>query len=175
MVTLTFVFWMYVLLFGVIGAMRGWAKELLVTFSVILCLALNLLLEKYIPVVKTLPKDEPFFFWLRVIILIVLVFFGYQTINLPRLAGKAAREHLQDFLLGFVLGAINGYFIVGTIWFYLHQANYPFPYITAPVPGTQMGDVALRMITSMPPRLLGEPGIYFALIFAFGFVLVVFI
>ena len=38
---------MYVLLFAVIGAMRGWAKELLVAFSVIT--VGDLLLEKYIP------------------------------------------------------------------------------------------------------------------------------
>ena len=41
MVTLNFLFWMFVILFGVIGAMRGWAKELLVTFSAILALAFD--------------------------------------------------------------------------------------------------------------------------------------
>ncbi len=36
MVSLIVIFWMYVILFAIIGGMRGWAKELLVTFSVIL-------------------------------------------------------------------------------------------------------------------------------------------
>ena len=34
MISIIYVFWMYVILFGVIGAMRGWAKEMLVAFSV---------------------------------------------------------------------------------------------------------------------------------------------
>ena len=36
MVSLTFMFWLFVLLFAIIGATRGWAKEILVTFAVIL-------------------------------------------------------------------------------------------------------------------------------------------
>jgi uncharacterized membrane protein required for colicin V production len=175
MVTLTFIFWAFVVIFGVIGTMRGWAKELLVSFAVILSLALNRLLERYVPVINTMELDSPALFWIRTIILLVLVFFGYQTIALPRLAGKAAREQLQDALLGVFLGAINGYLIVGTLWFYLHQANYPFEYIMAPLEGTPLGDAALDLLTGMPPRLLGEPGIYFAVILAFIFVLVVFI
>ncbi len=175
MISLTFAFWMLVVLFGIIGAMRGWAKELLVAFSVILALAFNRLLERYIPLVNTLPQDGTALFWIRTIIVVVLVFFGYQTVVLPRFASKAAREKLQDSLLGFVLGSLNGYLVVGTIWFYLHQANYPFNYITPPQQGTAMGAAALSLLPWLAPHLLGEPTIYFAVILAFIFVLVVFI
>ena len=58
MISLVFTFWMFVVLFGIIGLMRGWAKELLVVFSVILALAFNRLLERYVPVVNTLPPDS---------------------------------------------------------------------------------------------------------------------
>ena len=34
MMSLAIVFWMYVILFAIIGGMRGWAKEILVSFSV---------------------------------------------------------------------------------------------------------------------------------------------
>ena len=175
MMSLTFAFWLLVLLFGVVGAMRGWAKELLVSFSVVLSLAFSRLLERYVPVVVDLPPDGEALFWIRLTILITLVFFGYQTVNIQRLAGKAARERLQDTLLGFVLGAINGFLIFGTVWFDLDQAKYPFQYITPPAPGTAMGDAAMALLQYMPPRMLGEPGIYFAVILAFIFVLVVFI
>ena len=40
MMTLVFTFWLCVVIFGVVGAMRGWAKELLVTFSIVLALFL---------------------------------------------------------------------------------------------------------------------------------------
>jgi len=175
MISLTFAFWMLVVLFGVIGMMRGWAKELLVVFSVILSLAFNTLLKRYVPVVNALPDDGQAIFWIRTIIVVVLVFFGYQTVALPRFATKAAREKLQDSLLGFVFGALNGYLVIGTLWFYLDQAAYPFAYIEAPKPTTEMGLAALNLLQAMPPRLLGEPAIYFAVILAFIFVLVVFI
>jgi uncharacterized membrane protein required for colicin V production len=175
MISLNFFFWLLVIFFGLIGLMRGWAKELLVSFSVVLALAFNSLLARYVPLINSLPADGAAIFWIRIIIVITLVFFGYQTVGLSRLAGKAAREKLQDSLLGFILGAVNGYLIVGTAWFYLHQANYPFEYITAPVPGTPMGDMALRLIPMLAPRLLGEPAIYFAVMLCFIFVLVVFI
>ena len=45
MMSVVYIFWMYVFLFGIIGAMRGWAKELMVIFSVVTSLAVNLLLE----------------------------------------------------------------------------------------------------------------------------------
>ena len=44
MMTLTAVFWMYVILFGIIGGFRGWAKELLVIFSVLLAIAIDTVL-----------------------------------------------------------------------------------------------------------------------------------
>ena len=113
MMSIVYLFWMYVLLFAVIGAMRGWAKELLVAFSVITSLAVNLLLEKYIPLVRDLDKASSSVFWIRTLILTALVYFGYQTVSLPRLASKAARERLQDALFGAVLGGLNGYFIAG--------------------------------------------------------------
>lgn len=175
MVSLTFVFWMLVILFGLIGIFRGWAKELLVTFSVILSLACNMLLRTYVPGMRELPAENLTLFWIRVIVLAVLVFFGYQTVALPRFASKAVREKLQDSLLGFVLGAFNGYLIVGAVWFYLAEGQYPFSYIQAPNPATPEGQAALNLLPFLSPNLLGVPAIYFAVMIAFIFVLVVFI
>lgn len=176
MISLTFTFWLLVLIFGLIGIFRGWAKELLVSFSVILALAFNILIQTYVPGVSTLPPQDQTLFWIRSVIVLTLVFFGYQTVGLPRFATKAAREKLQDSLFGFVLGALNGYLIIGAVWFYMAEAQYPFSaYITAPQAGTAMGDAALAMIPYLSPHLLGVPAIYFVAMLAFIFVLVVFI
>ena len=177
MVSLTFVFWMYVVLFAVIGGMRGWAKEILVSFSVILALTLTTLLDRYVPFVRDVlaVQNKALYFWLRTLILCALVFFGYQTPNISRFAPKMTREKFQDILLGAVLGALNGYLIAGTIWFYLHDASYPFNLITPPDANTPMGKVALALLQYMPPRVLGIPAIYFAVVLAFIFVIVVFI
>jgi hypothetical protein len=180
MVSLVVVFWMYVILFAIIGAMRGWARELLVAFAVILGLFFISVLERFVPFVRdTLTRIPATLFWLRVAIVVALVFFGYQTPNIPRLAAqnRFARERLQDILLGIFLGALNGYLVVGTIWFYMHNAGYPFPnLISAPPAGTQLADTTARMMALMPPDLLGgSSAIYFAVALAFAFVLVVFI
>lgn len=178
MVSLTFVFWMYVALFSVIGAMRGWAKELLVSFSVILSLTFITLLQNYIPFIRdVLPKESTALFWTRSSILLVLVFFGYQTPNLPRFAGKFTRERLQDALLGIFLGGINGYLIAGTLWFYMYEAQYPFVMISDPIKSgfPNIVDAATKLIEILPPRLLGVPAIYFVVVLAFVFVMVVFL
>jgi uncharacterized membrane protein required for colicin V production len=166
---------MYVVLFAVIGAMRGWAKELLVSFSVILALTTNHVLRRYIPLVSALPEDSSSLFWIRAMIVVTLVYFGYQTvISIARLASRAARERLQDTLFGIFMGAINGYLISGTVLFYLHQANYPFSNIVSAPTGNVLTQVQTLM-NWMPPHLLGEPGIYFAVLICFIFVIVVFI
>jgi uncharacterized membrane protein required for colicin V production len=176
MMSLTVVFYMYVILFAIIGGMRGWAKEILVSFSVILALTLTKLLESYVPFVRdVLPHQSSILFWLRTLIMIVLVFFGYQTVNIQRFAAKMTREKIEHTILGVVIGAINGYLIAGSIWFYLADAKYPFSMITAPDDKTAMGKMALALLQYMPPHLLGIPGIYFAVVLAFIFVIMVFV
>ncbi len=176
MVSLIFLFWMYVILFAVIGGMRGWAKEILVTFSVILALFIITVIERFVPFVRDAIAGIAQF-WLRVAILLALVFFGYQGPNIPRLAGtnRFVRERFQDILLGVFLGAVNGFFIFGSFWYFLDQAKYPIALIAAPDPATSLGQAALTMIKYLAPAWLGAPAIYFAVALAFVFVLVVFI
>jgi uncharacterized membrane protein required for colicin V production len=45
--TLPLVFGLLVVLFAVIGSLRGWAKELLVACSLVLAMFINMLLDKY--------------------------------------------------------------------------------------------------------------------------------
>jgi hypothetical protein len=180
MVSLVVVFWMYVILFAVIGAMRGWARELLVSFALILALFIISVLERFVPFIQAIATTSPpTMFWLRTGVVLALVFFGYQTPNIPRLSAqnRFARERLQDILLGVFLGAFNGYLVVGTIWFYLNAAGYPFPnLIESPPFGSQLAETTARMMALMPPDLLGgSSAIYFAVALAFAFVLVVFI
>jgi len=179
MISINVVFWIMVILFALIGGMRGWAREILVTFAVILGQFILTVLERFVPFVRdTLPVEAPTsLFWLRIIIVLVLVFFGYQTPNIPRIAasGRFVRERLQDLLLGFFLGAVNGFLIWGTVWFYMNDAGYPFSIVSAPDPASTFGQEALRLMPYLAPHWLGTPTIYFAVAIAFVFVMVVFI
>jgi uncharacterized membrane protein required for colicin V production len=175
MMSLVSFFWLSVFLFAMVGWMRGWAKELLVSFSAILALALIFILRKYIPFIRDMPTDDVTLFWIETIIMLILVYFGYQTITLTRLAGKAVREKIQDSLFGFILGGFNGYLIVGSILYWMYEANYPFPKFMTPPTDPAIVETVNKMMAYMPPQVLGEPGIYFAIILAFIFVLVVYI
>ncbi len=177
MIGITVLFWIFVILFAIIGALRGWAKELMVAFSLLLALTFITLLESYVPFIRDSMKNDSkqLYFWLRFAIIGLLVFFGYQTPNIARFAPKMSCEKIQDALLGFVLGAVNGYLIVGSLWFFLFDAGYPFPAIQAPPLGSELERISLAMLKYMPPELLGIPGIYFAIVIAFIFVIVVFL
>ena len=180
MISLDTLFWFFIILFGMIGMMRGWAKELLVAFSVVLSIFITTLLESFIPFVRDTLVYEggANLFWFRTVVLAVIVFAGYQSPNIPRLAqsGRFARERFQDMLLGLFIGAVNGYLIFGTVWFFLDAAGYPFPdIISAPLAGTAAGDAAARILPLLAPNWLGTPTIYFAAAIALAFVLIVFL
>ncbi len=200
MISILSAFWMFVILFGLIGAMRGWAKELLVIFSIVLGLFLIYVLETFTAFIvpfedilgqvenlnplasfETLPvpiQDElKVQFWTRGAIIGILAFFGYQTPRLAALREKARREKIQDVLLGAVLGFGSGFFIIGTLWWYMAAAHYPFgPEIMPPQPGTPLGDAALSLLKYFPPVFASNQfGLFFAVVIAFMFVLVVFI
>jgi hypothetical protein len=177
MLSLIVVFWLFVILFGIIGLLRGWAKELLVTFAMILALFITIVLETYVPVVKDLiSKNAAGLFIFRLSIIAVLTFFGYQTPSFTKLAQNRnlARERLQDALLGLFIGVLNGYLIVGSLWFYLDQGGYPFPQIVSPPPADLAFDVS-RYLAVLPPTLMTPPGIFFAVAIVFAFVLMVLI
>ena len=98
MVSLVVVFWMYVILFAIIGAMRGWARELLVSFSVILALFIISVLERFIPFIgRTLAAVPLTLFWLRLVVVLALVF---STVYLRY-------HYVIDVIAGIALAAVN--------------------------------------------------------------------
>lgn len=177
MVSILVMFYIFVVLFAIIGMIRGWAKEALVSFSVILGLFLITVFENVIPFVRDVIEDRSTGqFWFRTVLIGFLVFFGYQSPNISRIAAVARREKISDALLGIFIGAINGYLIFGTLWYFMDYAQYPFEYFTPPLPIDPLGEAAIAWVSRMPPAWLGiEPWIYIAVGLAFLFVLVVFI
>lgn len=185
MVTLSFFLLVMVVVFGIIGASRGWVKELLVTFSVILGIFIVTVLVKYVPYIhNSVSGGERF--WMRAIVMGAIIAFGYQTPNIPKLAAtnKFMREKLQDSMLGALIGAFNGFLIFGALWYYMHVAGYPFaPEIIPPQSATEAGDFALGLFKFLAPYWLvgpsdtdsDSPVIYFAVALCFAFILMVFL
>lgn len=179
MVSLHVVFWMFVAIFAVIGALRGWAREILVTFSLILSIFILSIIESYSPdLEKSIAEGGAArLFWFRFAITVALVVFGYQSVSISRInaSPRLIRAGFQDNILGFLVGAMNGFLIVGTLWYYLQAANYPLDFITAPQAGTIAGDAALKLVPYLAPVWLTTPTIYFVVAISFGLVLALFI
>lgn len=119
-----------VILFAVIGSLRGWTKEIIVTFSVVLALFVEHVLLTFVPPIKELfdnisPQGQ---FYTRAMLFIIITMFGYASPTLvTKLGAKVARERLQDLLLGFFIGLLNGFLIVGTLLSFLSVAHYGVP------------------------------------------------
>jgi uncharacterized membrane protein required for colicin V production len=180
MISLHVILFIFVVLFGIIGSMRGWAKEVLVTFSIILAMFTLSVLENFIPFFKEIIKtaSPATLFLIRSGIVGGLVFFGYETPKIPRLAdtGKFIRNLLQDTLLGGFVGMINGFLVIGSIWYFLHTTGYPFSFVIPPDAATANGLASLNLIDFLPPAwLMTTPTIYVAVAICFVIVLVVFI
>jgi len=176
MVPIHTVFIGLILLFGIIGGLRGWAKELLVSFSVILARFCEMVLVRYVPVINTslqtlATNDAKTWFYVRSILFVIIVSFGYATtIISTHLGSRARKEKLQDTLLGFFLGAINGFLVIGMLWGFLHQKGYALWGITAPTTAQALG-----IIPYLPIEWLEGPTLLVAVAIAFAFVLIVFI
>ncbi len=176
MISLTVLFGLLVVLFGVIGAMRGWAKELLVTSAVVLGLFLNAILENYIQGYRTGLEAQPLTtaFIVRSGLLILLGFFGYQTPKIQALQPKLVRERFEEVLLGLFMGLLNGYLLIGSIWNYLDTAGYDITTLVIPPQGDILEQIN-GLMAYMPPQLLPIPHIFFAVGVVFVFIIVVFV
>ncbi len=178
MISLVFAFYIFVILFAIIGSMRGWGKEVLVSFSVILALGFIAVIEELLPYTNDLFQDGSMSqFWMRSGILLVMVFFGYQSPKLSQFSRfNERRDRVQDFILGLLFGAINGYLIFGTLWYFMDEAGYPFsPAISSPAAVPSSIETAERLLNSFAPAILSGYWIYVAVVVAFVFVLVVLI
>jgi hypothetical protein len=178
MIALVAVFAMFLIMFGLIGAVRGWAKEMLVIFSVILALAAISLVEDLLGFKNTLFKNNlTMQYWFRTVLVGVMVFFGYQSPSLPRFKiATEKRDRIQDHLLGFVMGVLSGYFVVGTLWAFSSQAQYPLlaPYIQG-VPQA-LSNITNQVLNILPPVWLHQPTtIFIFVVVAFIFAIVFFL
>ena len=75
-------------------------------------------------------------------------------------------------LLGFFLGLLNGFLIMGTLWFYLHRSGYAIGGITPPPENTPAWTIAQSYLV---PVWLTIPALYVAIALAFVFIIIVFI
>lgn len=148
MISLVTTLWIMIGLFAIVDMQRGWTRAVIATAGLILAL---FTINQFGPLLFDALGyfDQPFdaTIWRREIlimagILLFIAFFAYAgpTVAGGRLAGKLAiRDNVQDKVLGLLVGAVNGYLIVGTLlsfleyrlsregWVATNPMPYPFP------------------------------------------------
>ena len=192
MVELSAVFWFTVILFGIIGLMRGWVREIQVTASAVLSM---FIIEQINPWVWSvlvsrtsaeLLATDPLgtlrrLVMLKAAILLIVTFFGYQGPVVASFvsSGKGStviaavsrsRETIQEGVLGLIVGLLNGYLIIGALWWYVHLSQYPFDWIISPENFPESASAS--MISILPLRFLASPWLEILVI---GFFLLVII
>jgi hypothetical protein len=179
MISLVYLFWTLIIMFSIVGGMRGWGREIVVTCCAILGLLINTVFRRHIPMGANFGATDVSLLGYRAIVLIVSVYFGYEIVHHPYVAARTAdpatqRDRLANTLFGAALGAFNGYLLAGSLIFYVVEADYPFPSLIARPTDPLLIQIVNQMLHNMPPSILGEPGVYFAVILAFGLLLAIF-
>ncbi|TET52134.1 MAG: hypothetical protein E3J64_05695 [Anaerolineales bacterium] len=166
MITMQAVFWLFVALFAVVGALRGWAKEAVAVAGILLALSAMTLIEPRLDLALAGADSAAQGFFVKSAIFLVIVFFSYQGPALARAATggrllSRERMGLKDALAGALVGALNGYLIAGTIWFFLREQGYPFPNVlVAPVGGWESLALAERFL----PLIVLQPWLPYLLV-----------
>jgi uncharacterized membrane protein required for colicin V production len=164
MVEIQELFVILILVMGIIGMVRGFLKELGVTLVLIATL---FALDRLIPILNNFINGGGFGFLglgsvpeTQSTDNILFVLFGAMMVGATYIAYQGETlayegnnpRGIVGALLGFLIGAVNGYLLFGTLWWLANFYQYPFGLITPPLP-----PAAQQIVTSglLPLELLG--------------------
>jgi len=201
MVSLHFVFWFMVIFFTLIGYMRGWQREVIALSGLVASLAALVQFGDSITgivggltgAVQINPADPMAFqrqqFWIQTVFHAIIAFFSYQVV--ARLAdqatggrlGERLRGGLERRIVGALIGAINGYLVIGSIWGFLEYQITNLGYIQLP-PGQPYpfdpsvivrpdAAAAAAALASWLPMGLFSPNVWLVLFFLSFFVVII--
>ncbi len=160
MLELVTLLWVSIAAFAAIGLGRGWTKEVIALAGITLGLfALHQFDESIRQgLLGQVPAQSKFF--AQTTLFLLIVFFAYQTRALmtggiSETTEAGGRNPAQSKILGGLVGAVNGYLIGGSVWYFMHINDYPLaPYIEAPAPGSlshsTVGNLPLYVLAGGP-------------------------
>jgi hypothetical protein len=212
------VFWVMLILFAIIGMLRGWAKEIVATAGIVLALfALNqfgaaLFTDSPVNFASNQDPDDLINpdiltddqvsqhaneFMVRMAFFLGVTFFAYQTPAAAALwsarqsRGSRGRrfellsEGLQQRILGFIIGFVNGWLVVGAVWNYAEELYYPFGrYVIRPEQlsqvnlfledsGALLQQTTMTMVNALPMTVLGKDDLVLPLLVVILFLFVI--
>jgi len=164
MVEIQQLFVILIVVMGIIGMVRGFLKELGVTLVLVATL---FALDRLIPIVNGFinsggfgflglgpvpetPSTDNILFLLFAAMMVGATYIAYQGETLAYEGNNP--KGIVGTLLGFLIGAVNGYLLFGTIWWLLNFYQYPFGLVAQPLPVPAQEIVAAGLL---PLELLG--------------------
>ena len=164
------VYWIIlVVIFGLIGLVRGFLRELGVTTILVFVLfflhqfsepverGLVMVSQRAQGLVKSVASNNnAFLAAMYIVFLTIVAFISYHGETLA-FEGTPPRGGL-GISLALMVGLINGYLISGSIWYYVHKYGYPFSFM-----GVQTGELsslAQKMVQYLPYNLLGREALF---------------
>lgn len=168
MLSIDMVLFILIFIFAMVGLMRGPSKELGVTMSVVVLLAIlsqfNRLMNPADLAVRAnglmstlgvgsgdVMRQRTFVWFLYSSLVIMTAFMAYHGHSTLAFGFKDPKG-IAGALLGAIVGALNGWLIGGTIWYYLDILAYPIQVYDWFAP--QFTNGAQRMISLLPENLL---------------------
>lgn len=178
MMQLNLLFFVLVVVFALVGYVRGWNKEVISTAGIILALFAIYNFDDVLrsivnadplpgqPITQQIIANRQSLFYLQSALFGIIVFFAYQTRaiigeEVRRAAPRDRRDRdgndeFQNRIMGFLFGLLNGYLIWGSLWYFMDRAGYPLaPYVSAPPPGSD----SFALIGLLPLNVLAPGGI----------------
>jgi len=155
-----------IIVFGLIGVVRGFLKEIGVTTVMVFLLFVIAffnkqvvqLLDILVALFRISPADGPQANLLRFGvyggIIAIVAFISYEGETLT-FQGRAIPGPL-GIALNLLSGLLNGYLIIGSLWYYMHILDYPialFGLFEKP-----LSPVAMAMVTALPQALIPPVG-----------------
>jgi hypothetical protein len=144
--------WTLAIFFGILGFLRGWQRELVVTGAVLL---VGFAVFQFDSLIRTIffGVNHDTLFSFQLIGLILAVFYAYQAKGItPTGRGRRDARDSRDNVIGILVGAFNGYLIGGTLWYLLDINQYPLEQLfTAPGPNSP----SAQALGWMPMVILG--------------------
>lgn len=147
-----------------IGLARGYVKELGSTLIILVAIFILTFFQDQLSALLTAigaafggdsddASNELLLSTVYSIIFIIIVFGAYsgRTLNFT---GTPAPPP-QGTLISLLIGALNGYLIAGTLWYYQHEFNYPIGQLVTFE--NTLTDTAQTLVEYLPPTLFDNP------------------
>lgn len=156
MVPIELVWFLIVLLFGLIGIVRGYLRELGVTTVMVLALYGIITFEgRVVPLLyRPVPSaaEPKAVVWQTAFCLLGLAGAAFISYHGQTLAfqGKQPTNSALAVFLNMSAGLVNGYLIAGGIWYYLNRLDYPLLHMTS----ENLSPFARQLLLLMPQNLL---------------------